>query len=432
MLYTTKKRYGFINVFFLLLVLSIPFYYGQHFVVLFDLEHLYKISEDSVISKYLPDSVYIQATYWIIASLLLLHAGFFSVNKNIPSKQIKELNHNKMRSLRIAGWIGVVISAYPMIRYQISLFTLQMALGYGGRRQLEGDSDYLNQLGMSTIMIYLSGLFLPSLYALLIGYKGQKHKRLIYLLVLLYIVVNLVLGSRFIILKAIVVLVMIQFIWITPPDMKSLRKLALLGAILIILFGIVTKLRGMTADTMSMTDASEGMGISSVLWETGITFTCVSAVFNFCPAKIEYTYGASVLGAFLQCLPEPLRLGFFDNHTLLLSSVFSPLYYNTTLYGFGSSFIAEGYWNFGYLFFLYMFILGIGVAIINKKMVAAKYTSSPYLFLILSSICGDLAFGVRNDLSAIPRMVITNTLVIVFIAFCILLATKSENKRNIQ
>ena len=429
LLYTTQRRYGFFNVFFMLLALSLFFYYGQHFVVLFDINHLYKINEDSIISKILSDDVYVKATYIVIISLLVMHAGFFCVKNTQKEWIIKPLNQKKLKSLRIAGWFGLLISVYPMIRYQVSLFALQMTLGYGGRRQLEGDADYLSTLGVSSLIIYLADLFVPSLYALLIGYKGRKHKAIVYTLIFAYLGINLVLGSRFMILKVIVVLLFIQFVWISPPDKKMMKKLVVAGVVLVVIFSLLTKLRGMTSDSVSMSDAAEGVGISSVLWETGITFTCVSTVLAYCPSKIDFTWGASVVGAFLQCLPEPMRFGYFDNHTLLLSSIFSPLYYNSTLIGFGSSFIAEGYWNFGYFLFLYMFLLGIVLAKMTKMLNTAQYTSSPYLFLVLSSVCGDLAFGVRNDLSAIPRMILTHTFVILIIAISLYILMNSSNRK---
>lgn len=432
MLYTTKKYYGYFNVLFMLLFLSFFFYYGQHFVVLFDLGYLYKISEDSIISGWLPDSVYVEATYIIIICLLLLHAGFFSVKDFNVKKANNKLNVDKLKALRTAGWVGLLISSYPMIRYQVSLFTLQMTLGYGGRRELEGDTDYLSSMGLSGLMIYVAGLFLPSLYALLIGYKGKRNIYWVYILIAIYLVMNLILGSRFVILKTLVVLLFIQFVWITPPSKKTMKKLIIAGLVLVVLFGAVTKLRDMTADSISLSDATEaadGLGISSVLWETGITFTCVSAVLAYCPSKVNYSYGASVLGALLQCIPEPLRFGFFDNHKILLSSIFSPLYYNTTLFGFGSSFIAEGYWNFGYFVFIYMYILGYFLGKMQVKLNNASITSSPFLFLLLSSICGDLVFGVRNDLSSIPRILLTNTFVIFVLTYLFYILTLPKLKK---
>ena len=157
---------------------------------------------------------------------------------------------------------------------------------------------------------------------------------------------------------------------------------------------------------------SDGFGLSPTLWESGITFTSVSNMLDKCPSEVEFFYGKSWIGGILQCLPSPLRFGFFDKYTIITSSTFSHLYYNTTNYGYGSSFIAEGYYNFGYFIYPIIFLFGVILSKINEKLKQVRLKESPYSFLVLVYICGEIAYGIRNDLNSVIRICISSVVII--------------------
>lgn len=409
------------NVFFFLLILSIFFYYGQHILALFDRKYLLTQQGYHILDGRLSDASIIHATFLIIECLLVVFAGFVCLYKTGEQEQhftVDEedyVGENKLQALRIGGWIFIAISIYPTIRYLLAQYSLTELYGYLGRRNLESQSNYYSILGVSTTYIYISGLFLPALYALFIGYRRKTSRLVICILVILYCVLYYITGSRYMILKLLITIFLIQTIWIKPITKSDVKKYLIFAIILAAIFSIGNIIRSAGTAGMSFSDAASELNIGGMLWEPGITFTTVSNILETCPSQVDLFYGKSIIGSILQCLPPALRFGFFDKYTLQVSSVFSPLYYHTKSFGYGSSFIAEAYYNFGYGIFIFMFIFGLLLGKINKDLMDASSNNAPYLFLILSALCGSLAFGVRNDLSSIPREMLTTVIVVALV-----------------
>ena len=422
MIQTTIKYRGVRNTFFMLLFLSLFFYYGQHFVVIIDPGFYTQNDIGGILSRKIPDGYIVHASYIAVICMLILHAGFFTVKPKLISNSCNlsnGANHKAYdKTLITAGWIIFFIAIIPTIKYLVALFEMQLVYGYLGRRTMEEDENYLELLGVAQWQILLANLFLPSIYALLIGYRGQGKTKLVYVFLGIYMVLYLLTGSRFVILKAIVAVVLIQSIWVNPLKKYNLKKLAIIAVITAVVFSLGTTIRGYTEDSMDIEEATEGFALSGILGESGITFTSISNVIYCCPDKVDYFYGKSLLGSVLQCLPGFLRFGFFDHNVLSVSATFSPLYYGQgTEHGYGSSFIAEAYYNFGYLMFLFIFILGVLIGKLDKSLVKSYIKNSSFLFFVLVSISGELVYGVRNDLSNIPRIFLTTILPIVIIAF---------------
>lgn len=417
MIYTTIKQRGVRNTFFMLLILSVFFYFGQHFVAVIDPDYFIKSDIEGILAGKIPDDIIIHASFIAVISMLTLHAGFFSVKPcHISLNPRKENGENK--ALIIAGWIILAIAIIPTIKYMIALLQMQLVYGYLGRRMMEEDDSYLEMLGVARWQILLANLFLPAIYALLIGYKGKGKSIFVYALLAIYMVLYLLTGSRFTVLKAVVAVVLIHSIWVNPFKKYSIKKILVAGLLVALVFSLGSKIRGYTEENMNIEEATEGFAFSGILVESGITFTTISNVIYCCPDKVDFFYGKSILGGILQCLPEFMRFGFFDHNVLSVSATFSPLYYGTgTEHGYGSSFIAEAYYNFGYLMFIFIFILGLILGRINFSLVKAYNKNRAFIFFILVSISSELVYGVRNDLSSILRIFLTTIFPIVFIAF---------------
>lgn len=425
------------NVFFILLILSIFFYYGQHILALFDPSYLFTQQDYHILDGRISDGSIIHATFLAIESLLVVFSGFICMYKDSSIYEIQiddnnELDEVKLQALRIGGWILIIISFYPTIRYLLAQYSLTQSYGYLGRRNLEAQSDYYSILGISTTLIYISNLFLPALYALFIGYKNKRNKFVIYILTIIYGVLYYMTGSRYMLLKLLIVLFLIQVIWVKPLKREDLKKYIAIAIIAAAIFSIGNIIRSSGTEEISFTDAAGKLNIGGMLWEPGITFTTISNVIECCPSKVDFFYGKSLLGAILQCLPPALRFGFFDKYTLQVSSVLSPLYYHTSTFGYGSSFIAEGFYNFGYLIYVFMFIYGLLLGRINYDLVHVSKNNSPYLFLILSTLCGSLAFGVRNDLSSVPREMLTTVIIVALVVKIIETFIRMKDKDAIR
>ena len=424
MLVQCVKIKGIANVLFIILCLSVMFYYGQHIVSIFDSRYLTTAQTFSILDGKLSDSCIINASFLIIACMLLVAAGFLS--RNIPeiSNDIITANtgksiEQKLSVLRIVGLAFLMISIYPTIRYLLAQYALSQTYGYLGRRNLESATNYYQILGVSYLEISLSQFFLPALYALMLSTKSNLGKAMNYIIMVIYLVMYYMTGSRYNLLKMLVTVFLIHVIWIKPLNRKDIRKYIVIGAVMIILFSVGSVLRNSGSGKVDLSQVMDEMSPSGTLWESGITFTTVSNLIDKCPSQVPFFYGKSWIGSILQCLPNALRFGFFDKYSLQTSSTFSPLYYNSRVFGYGSSFIAEGFYNFGYLVYPIMLAFGYFLSWIDTKLKVAKKQATPYLFLILVYVCGELAYGVRNDLSSVLRVTLYTVGIIVVMSYVI-------------
>ena len=416
MIFYCFKRKKIITPLFLIIFLSIFFYYGQHLLAVFFPNYLYTEQVNHVLDGKLNDSSIIHATFIAVECLLCVFAGDFSKTFDSTKDEEAEIADYdiKLQALKYVGWFFLLISIYPTVRLQLALNRLNYVYGYLGRRALETDPNYYQILGLNPMVSAIAKYFLISIYALLIAYKGKKYRFLIYGLVVMYCALYYFTGSRYEIVKLLVVIFLIETIWIKTPERKDLRKYLRVGLIVVLAFtaGSVIRTAG-----MHFSDVLAQASLGDMLWEPGITFTSISNVIDKCPSVVDFFYGKSIIGAVLQCLPAFLRFGFFEKYTLHTSATFAHLYYNTTTHGYGSSFVAEGYYNLGVLVYIYMFLYGLFLGWITRILKNAKSTRSPYSFLALAVTCGSLVYGVRNDLSSIPREILYTTGVFIVITF---------------
>ena len=429
MIYNCVRKKGVANILFILLSLSIAFYYGQHILVLFDPDYLLNEQTYSVLDGRISEDCIIRASFLIIACLLLLTGAFLARNPTYSESyaawlglknSLQPVNLEvKLKALKIVGVVFLLISIIPTIKYQLALYALSEMFGYLGRRNLESGDDYFQILGVSYLEITLAQFFLPALYALLMSLKSKSGKVVVYALMLLYTILYLMTGSRYNLLKMLCSIFLIRTIWIKPLNKNELKKYFFIGLVFVVLFSAGNVYRGSDGSDISLGYMIEKLSPSGTLWESGITFTSVSNVMDKCPSVVPFFYGKSWLGALLQCLPEFMRFGFFDHNTLQTSATFSPLYYNTSMFGYGSSFIAEGYYNFGYFILPVMIFFGFLLGKIHDFLQLAKSKSSPYHFLILVYMCGEFAYGVRNDLSSVPRLTLVTVVFIVAVSYVV-------------
>ena len=425
MIYNCLRMKGATNVLFIILCLSTMFYYGQHIVAVFDSNYLLSAQTYSILDGKLPDNCIINASYLIIACLLLL-TGSFLARRDAGDMLVFEENalsqaslERKLKALKVIAVVFLLVSIYPTIKYLSAQYALSQTYGYLGRRNLEVESDYFQILGVSYFEVSLSQFFLPALYALMMSVKSKTGRIITYALMIIYLVMYYMTGSRYNLLKMLVTVFLIRVIWIKPLNKKEIKKYIWIGVVFIVLFSVGSILRNSVNVTFNLDQIVDELSPSGTLWESGITFTTVSNLMDKCPSVVPFFYGKSWIGSILQCLPNALRFGFFDENTLQTSSTFSHLYYNTSVFGYGSSFIAEGYYNFGVFIFPVMLLFGVFLRWINDRLKLAKLTSSPFLFLILVYVCGELAYGVRNDLSSVLRTTLSTVVIIVVFAFIV-------------
>ncbi|WP_392486712.1 O-antigen polysaccharide polymerase Wzy [Haloimpatiens sp. FM7315] len=419
LIFSTYKETGIAHFYFVFLVISIVFYYGQHIAVILNYEYIHSQSY-SIIDGIVTSDNIVNASFLIIQCLLLLHVGYvIGLQFNLKYKlddsynNVNNITSNSLinKSFVYTAWIFFVISVVPMLIMLLRQINLTETYGYLQRRTMESSETYYIDIGINKYVMYLSQWFLPSLYMLLISYSKKNKHRWVYLIIIAFCSLYLMTGSRYILLKVGLVIFLIQFIWIKPLNRRTTIKLLLIGLSAIVVLKAITYFRADTSAGISdllsiISKLLDDNLICGTLWETGITFTSISNMIQKCPSVVPYFYGKSYIGSILCILPEFLRFGFFDKYTLTISSTFSPLYYNTNLFGYGSSFIAEAYYNFGYFVLPVMVLFGYAIARLENKLVKAKINCNAGLFLVLVYIFAELLYGIRNDLYSIPRTIV--------------------------
>lgn len=417
--YLFKKiinRKSYIDLFTFLILLSVPFYYGQHIIAILNPNYLIQNYDFSILDKRIPDDYIIYGTFLAIDSLLIMYSGYLSVHSNRIIRN-NQVNSNYNCYLKYIGWLFLLITIIPTIDLLIAQYKLTLINGYLGRRIMENESDYFEILGVSYTKILLAQLFIPSVFSLVIYYNGKKHTKLLFGLLIGYSILYAMTGSRFTILKIIISMVFIMFIWIKQPTIKDVKRLFLFGIGTAAFFTIGSIVRNIGIDSIEGNDISSNFKIFDTLWESGITFTTISNILYRCPENVDFFYGNSYIGALLQCIPGASNFDFFSENTLHLSAVFSPFYFGkNALFGYGSSFIAELYYNFGYLMFFIVYWFGKCFAMIKNAMIKARNSNKPLTFLLCVCLCGELAYAIRNDLCNIPRNLLFSAGVICIVA----------------
>lgn len=428
MFYTLISTYKTINFVIIFLFFSIPFSYGQHFVALINPNYLLTQTDFNILDGKLMDSSIISGTFFIINFLLLLVAGYISSNTIYKYDEFQINNNSKITQndnleiVTIVAFIFFIISIIPAFKLVISQYQLSRSMSYLGRRQMENDDDYLINLGISLREVYISGWFLPSIYLLLISLKSKVNKYMIYILLSTYTFVYLLSGSRFTILKIALNVFIIEFLWNKSFSFKDIKKISFLLVPITMIFSTFSSLRGMTNFSLTdfMTHFSQYIKngpISSIFWETGITFTTVSNVIDKVPVVLPYYVGKSFLFSILICLPNFLRFGMLEGQILNISKQLSPLYYHSKDFGYGSSIYAEQYYNFGLFSLIFAFVFGIIIGNLERRLFESVTTRNSIKFFIITYLFGEILYSVRNDLYSIPRTIIFGILPLVITYF---------------
>lgn len=425
MFYTLISTYKTINFVIIFLFFSIPFSYGQHFIALINPNYLMSQTDFSILDGKLMDKSIISGTFFIIIFLLLLVAGYIASNTIYKNNDYSICNYTKNNNIEIVTIVALIfltISIIPAFKIVISQYQLSRSMSYLVRRQMENDENYLTNLGVSLRDVYISGWFLPSIYLLLIAIKSKVNRYLIYLLLSSYSIVYLLSGSRFTILKIALNVFLIEFLWNKSFSIKDLKKFSMFILPIAMIFSTFSSLRGMTNFSLNdfVTHFSQyikNAPISSIFWETGITFTTVSNAIDKVPNVLPYYVGKSYLFSLLICLPNFLRFGMLDGQILNISKQLSPLYYHSHYFGYGSSIYAEQYYNFGLFSFIIAFLFGISIGYFEKKLFESITKKNSMIFFIITYLFGEILYSVRNDLYAIPRTIIFGVLPIVITCF---------------
>ena len=379
-----------IDGYMIFMALSFVFMFGEQELFLLGI----KMEDMWIYRKYLRyDTIYITG-FFTLYTYLVMHIGYSLtlykrvIKVNIPAEN---LDIRSRQLLMKAGIIIAILVLYPTVDDLIQNIILTMTMGYGER--IYGTVQN-GEVGTDTIMGILTGLMIPALLAMFIGKK--KDSNWPWVLIFIYCGLYMLSGSR---LKIFCLLCGIMYAYFLVHSSLTKRKIiSVFLAIFAIgtLFSFVSQKRGdIDSDSKDIiVQLVDNNPVIAIFKEMGFTACATGAVLEHCPSDKPYLYGKSYLSGLVYTLPNAFTGNYYVK-TPEVDSQFKD--YITPGSGIGSSFIAEGYYNFGWLslllFFVYGYLFGVYCNKLERVVNACDF---PKIFLYIGLFC-IIIFYVRSD-----------------------------------
>lgn len=339
------------------------------------------------------------------ASYIIFYKDNLQINEERNSI-ITVVSQKKLKKECQIGYFLLLVSIIPTF-YMLKkdIMTIQI-YGYGATLQAASG-------GIEKIFTLLSEFFPISVIWLLIYEKRKQRKLMILLLTFAYMFLQLVGGSRIQVFRFAVILFLMYSLYYKKINKRNMIFLFLAGGIGVFVLSLISSIRTMIYTSSNLSeliqkaavDLWENNFIVETLRELGNTQIINTLVYKECPKVIDYAYGTSYLKMVFSIVPN--LWGGVHPSSIDVDSIFSPLYSKTT--GLGSSFVAEAYWNFGFLSIIVCFILGkiftyidIGLNEVCKLDVKDNKLKA-YIFFYL---CFLLIFWVRSSCNGFGRSVL--------------------------
>lgn len=340
------------NAFFYFIVLSYFFSFGQSILMLFGYDisgtNAFSITNGSFSAK-----EYLEAAEFSIVAITIVALGYLLTPLSCNSKktELGDLTY-KNRALNVA-WKLLFVSIFPTIYLLIKDILGVMSTGYG--------STLANEAGFGKICSLVSGFFPSSL--LIIYALEEKKRKSIFLIVVIYFALQLAGGSRIEVFRFLIMMLLISDLY--RKELTKSRWMLVLGIGfgVAFIFSLVSNIRiyiFITDNIPEMIknaamDLTKKNFIFESIKEMGNTQITNALVYTMCPSRVKFHYGFSFIQMLWGIIPN--FVGSAYSAATGIDIIFSPLYTRTDA-GIGASFIAEGYWNFGYFSVVYYFLFG--------------------------------------------------------------------------
>lgn len=385
-----------LNFFMVFVALSFLFYFGQQTLYAFGEE-----SYASAVSIYLrrggiTERDLFEAGLFSCQSILAMYIGYlaFKLRKFRPSRQ-KNIDDSALekKALRNACLVLFWILLIPTLIDLYRNINLTMTIGYGERIMSGESSSGIFNILSSMMPYVLIGLVLTK----------KEGERWQYILIIAYIALYTMQGSRirtFVLIGALLIIQLSCFPW--KSRVKQGAFYLAIGVVAAIGFTLVSSVRQNVANGLpffeavfsSFADKGEDGFVSSLLGEAGSTIAVLAAVLRYCPSPVPFAYGASYLSGAAYVLPNALNGNVFAEQ-LSVDEVFAGFLTQST--GIGSSFVAEGYYNFGFFSLALFALFGIGFSWLCRTFDACVSGKKIMMVFICSAIFLIVLFYIRSD-----------------------------------
>lgn len=373
-----RKKYGtFFDLYTIFLLFFTLFNFGQCLGWAFGIH-----TEDEIGARNLYG--FMSATNYDIAraQLMFLICSFI-MHSIVMSKNAYE-SHNYSIDLKSDVRLFKIAKMFSIIVFPVSLgytiFLLQASKIYG-YQALYYDDIMTN---VSPIVIFINKMFVPCIIALLVGSAYRKKVvMVVYVIFLIYIVIDLSSGDR-----GAWIYLLIMIVWMHNKFYHPLsKKMLLIGICAAYLFfsvtDSITKVRneGISIENISQQMNSDGDNfVVSTVFNMGHTMG-VNVVTMAKDARYPYgiSYLLAILGGMSTGVLDMLGIS-YSTPTKWLSQEYMGI-----TWGAGLSNIAESIINFGSLFAPLIFIL-IGM-LIRKTLLYYSWNSALRWFVCLALAC---------------------------------------------
>ncbi|MBO5469814.1 MAG: O-antigen polysaccharide polymerase Wzy [Lachnospiraceae bacterium] len=402
----SKQIFNYFSVF---LGLTYIYYYGQ--LLLFAIGK--SISFQYTINNTFDSLQIVSTAYFILECVIVLHASVICFYRKGKEKtNYRTISGTDLKAFRLTTLLLLSVSFICEVLVLGYKYTLNVTMGYA-----TAIGTTYNQLGvLSKVVNFGSTIYLPALFSALVATKGRRFSNIyVWLTYVIYLILYFLSGSRFDAVISLAGVVLLYHCYYNRIKIKQAVLIIMIGVGVLFLCSLMSKIRIVqnyekTSDiTVVMRQAlefvKEGDITRDILSETGLQLLSVATVMKYCPAFVNYTYGKYYLYGLLRVIPN-----IFLGENMLITNDIDTIFhiYLTKTYGMGSSFIAEAYYNFGYLGIIMMFVYGYLIAYVCRKTDDVKGEMNQNIFLVgfLFYIAAKSFFWVRSDARMLIREIV--------------------------
>lgn len=385
--------------------------------------HIFGYGFEDLLGVNFPADLLATSLYYTAISIATFHYGsLLAVN---IGKQ-KRLPESKMRSDELAErsirTIGSVLLAISLPAY---IYLLREQLLVVGESAYQGLFQREAATGFGAWPSVISGFLIPGTFFILIGGRNKRATKITAAVIMsFYCILNLYIGSRN---RAILPLVV--FFWLWSKYVARFKKIAIIVIVIALIvvtffiFPLVKSYRAIAGKERANLDIYlESWRSVKNPWlepfrEMGGSFRTVPYAISLIPSDRAYDYGASYLYSALTILPN----FFWEVHpTIMRGTLADWLVDKVNPYiaarggGYGFSFVAESYANFGWYGLLVMLILGLFLGYFTLRVTDVD---NPFILIFVACFMPQAMFFVRGESALLVRSIAWYALLPTAVAF---------------
>lgn len=401
-----------LNAFIYFIVFAYLFSFGQCYMAISGQE--IKNSAFSISNGFFSSEALIHSASFVLMSIMITCVGFLLYYSSSESgettlKSISESYYLKREErARKVGWITMALGIAPTFITLFQEYRILLTSGYA--------STLVAATGTARILELVSGYFISGL--LLLYCYEKKHRKLLYIIILAYIIAQLAGGSRFQVFRIAIIILLLEDLYFKKMDRRRWVIVIMISIIAIYALSLISSIRnyiylsndiGLLIST-SLKNLWDNNFLVAAINEMGNTQVINTLVLDKCPNPVPFQYGLSFVKILWAIIPN--FIGSAYTGYIGVDLTFSPLY-TVTNSGMGASYISEGYWNFGYFSLIYFIIFGVifGYLVTLFGKMCKEKSIDPGKFFLVVYIIYYILFLVRSEALGIGRSFVYYALV---------------------